>query len=116
MDLDEQVEQSMAQFFLQSKAQFGSAVKSFWFYGSESCPGCRKKANLFKHKGKESISLNAFIYRKRGVLIGYILCGRCATAILRDANRNPGQETARHAAIELNLINAYLMYLSSLDS
>jgi len=26
--------------FEQGKAQFGDAVKSFWFYEGELCPGC----------------------------------------------------------------------------
>ena len=116
MDVKEQAEQAMVQMFLQSRAQFGSVVKSYWVYDSDSCPGCAKKVNLMRHKGKDAISLNTFIYRKRGVLIGYRLCGRCAKAILRDAKKNPGQETARHTIIELSLINAYHRYMNSLDS
>ena len=116
MNTDEYAEDILGQMFLQARAQFGSAVKSFWFYGGDSCPGCRRKVDFMKVKGKDALSVNGFMYRKRGVLIGYILCGRCAKAIFRDAKRNPGQETARHMVIELSLINGYHKYMNSLDS
>ena len=116
MNTDEYAEDILAQMFLQAKAQFGSAVNSFWLYGSDSCPGCRSKVDVLKVKGKNALSLNGFIYRKRGVLIGYILCSRCAKAIFRDAKRNPSQETARQMVIELSLINGYHRYMNSLDS
>jgi hypothetical protein len=39
MDMDEPVDNMMAQMFLQAQAQFGSAIKSFWFYDGDPCPG-----------------------------------------------------------------------------
>jgi len=109
-------EDMLAQMFLQTHEQFGDAIKSFWFYESDPCPGCRRKVDFLKVKGRDALSLNVFIYRKRGVLIGYFLCSRCAKQVFQDAKRNPGQETACHTAIELNLINAYHRHMSSLDS
>ncbi len=116
MITDETAEELLAQMFLQARTQFGSAAKAFWFYGGDSCPGCRRKVDVLKVKGKDAISLNGFMYRKHGVLIGYVLCSRCAKAIFRDAKRNPGQETVRHMAIELSLINGYNRHMNSLDS
>ena len=116
MITDEDAEELLAQLFLQTRTQFGDTAKSFWFYGGDSCPGCRRKVDVLKVQGKNSISLNGFMYRKRGVLIGYVLCSRCAEAIFQDAKRNPAHETVRHMAIELSLINGYNKHMNSLDS
>jgi hypothetical protein len=106
----------LAQMFQQAQAQFGDAVKSHWFNSSDFCPGCGMEVDAMKYKGKDALSLNAFIYRERGVLIGYLLCGRCAGKIMRDAEKNPYKETALHAKIEKNLIEAYKRYIRSLDA
>lgn len=116
MKRNKEIDDAMAMLFLQSSAQFGDAVKSFWFYDGDPCPGCRKKVGMFNQKGKALLSLNAFIYRKAGVLIGYFLCGRCARKIHQEARQNPGVETGRHAIIEMHLMNAYHSYLLSLES
>ena len=108
--------QLLAQMFQQARTQFGDAVKSHWFNGSEICPGCGDEVDAMKFEGKDALSLNAFIYRERGVLIGYLLCGRCAEKIMKDAKRNPYKETALHARIEKNLIEAYKQYLRTLDA
>ena len=109
------VDELLQKMFAQAKAQFGSAVKSFWFYDGDLCPACnQREINLLKINGQESLSLNAFIYRENGALIGYFLCAACAKQIFRDARKNPYTETAVHAAIEQNLIVAYHYYLKSL--
>ncbi len=102
--------------FKQAKAQFGDAVKAQWFYAAESCPGCGGEVDAMKHEGKDALSLNAYIYRERGVLIGYMLCGKCAGKIMSDAKKNPYKETELHARIGENLVWAYKKYLRTLDA
>ena len=113
---DEYAKASLEAMFRQAQAQFGDAVKAHWFYSGETCPCCGEEVDAFRFKGKDALSLNAFIYRERGVLIGYILCGTCASKILNDAKKNPYKETALHASIEKNLVAAYKGYLRSLDA
>lgn len=113
---DEYVNDLLAQMFQQAKAQFGNAIKSYWFNDSDACPGCGREIDALKIEGQEALSLNAFIYRERGLLIGYFLCSRCAEKIFQDAKRNPFTQTSLHAAIETNLIKAYQKYLCSLDA
>ncbi len=116
MDEGIPVEVMLAEIYTLSRAQFGSAVRSQWFYDREACPGCGRRVDFIKSPKGDQLSLNTFIYRKRGVLIGYLLCSRCAKKIHRDAKRNPGRETARHAAIEANLIKGYHDHMNSLDA
>ena len=116
MDIDEHVDAILTQLFVQARSQFGNAIKSFWFHGKDACPACGRRIDLMKLKGKEAMLLNAYIYRKRGVLIGYFLCGRCAEQILRAAKRNPGKQTAVHGAIEMNLEKAYQDHMNSMDA
>ena len=114
MDEDKYAEEVLITLFLQARAQFGDAIKSYWFHDSDNCPSCGYKVDIFKMKGKDSLSMNTFIYRQRGVLIGYFLCGRCAHKVFRDAKRNPGVQTSVHDAIERNLIAAYQKHMNSL--
>lgn len=114
MNEEEYAEQVLITMFLQAREQFGDAIKSYWFYDSDNCPSCGYKATLFKKDGKDSLSMNTFIYRERGVLIGYFLCGSCAKRVFRDAKKNPGVQTAVHAKIEKNLIAAYKQHMNSL--
>ncbi len=116
MNTKEYAEASLNQLFLQAEAQFGSAVKSHWFYDSDACPGCGGVIDTMQIEGNEAISLNGFIYRERGVLIGYVLCSRCATKIFEAAQLNPGRQTPRHTTIESNLRKAYDKYMGSLDA
>jgi len=103
--------------FMQAKAQFGDAIKSFWFYDGDLCPGClARPIDAMKIKGKDALSLNAFIYRSRGVLIGYFLCQTCATYIFDEAQKNPYKQTPLHTDIEQNLSAAYHKHLASLDA
>jgi len=71
---------------------------------------------MVKIKGKEGLPINAFIFRPRGVLIGYFVCGTCARFILSEAAKNPFKETPLHTAIERNLIDAYNRHLAPLDA
>jgi hypothetical protein len=96
------------------QAQFGDAVKAYWVYAGDLCPGCLKRPiDAMKYKGKEGLAINSFIYRERGVLIGYLLCSQCAKGIYEAAPR-PDDEL--HQNIERNLIAAYHRYLASLDA
>ena len=110
--IDESLNAALAQMFAQAQMQFGKAIKAYRFHDDETCPGCGRRVDFMKVKGKNALSLNAFIYRERGVLIGYLLCGRCAKQVFRDNKRNPGQETSLHDTIEQNLIKAYLRTLN----
>jgi hypothetical protein len=103
--------------FRQAKAQFGDAVKSFWFYEGDLCPGCMARPiGKIKFKGKDALAINAFIYRPRGVLIGYFLCETCASFIFKEAQKNPYKQTPLHGDIERNLAAAYHKHLASLDA
>ena len=101
----------------QGKAQFGDAFKSFWFFEGELCPGCNANPiGIVKFRGKDSVPINGFMYRERGVLIGYFLCGECATYIHNESKKNPYKETPMHAEIERNLIEGYHKHLNSLNA
>ncbi len=96
------------------KSHFGNAAKSYWVYADELCPCCQiQKIDEFFVKGVRSISINGFMYREKGVLIGYFLCGECAKKIhaLTVYKKSP-----LHVAIEENLVKAYDCYLASLDA
>lgn len=107
---------ALAELFARSKAQFGNAAKSFWFYDSDACPGCQSEIDAIYLDGERGISLNSFIYRERGVLIGYFLCSRCAGRIFMAAKQRPGRQTSLHPIIEQNLIAAYKRRLASMDA
>jgi hypothetical protein len=96
------------------KAQFGSVVKAYWVYDGDLCPCCLKRPiDVMKYKGKDALSVNGFMYRDRGVLIGYLLCGLCAQDIFETSRKS---KTRMHDDIEKNLISAYHRYLASLDA
>jgi len=96
------------------KAQFGSAVKAYWFYDGDLCPCCLvHPISELIYKGQKALSINAFMYRERGVMIGYLLCGHCGQQIMEQSKNGP---TSLHEAIEKNLTAAYLGYLNSLDA
>ena len=111
------VEDIMEKLFRQAKAQFGNAIKSFWFYDGELCPSClHHSIGAMKFKGQDALSINAFIYRQRGVLIGYFLCENCALHIFEEAEKKPYKQTPAHAIIEQNLTDAYHRHLASMDA
>ena len=92
------------------KAQFGDAAKAYWVYDGDLCPCClKRKIDEMMYEGKKALSINAFMYRERGVLIAYMLCGQCATDIMAQSKNGP---TSMHKSIEANLINAYLRHLN----
>jgi len=102
------------------KAQFGHAVKSFWFYDGDLCPCCATNPiDEMLYRGKRAVSLNGFMYRAKGVLIGYVLCGDCANAVMKKCRERQAQidgTTSLHQTIEQNLILAYNRHISSLDA
>ncbi len=100
------------------KAHFGNAAKAYWVYDGDLCPGCMTHPiELMDYEGQPSVSLNGFMYRAQGVLIGYPLCERCCKEIMARAKYDPqNDKTSRHQAIEKNLIEAYHRYLASLDA
>ena len=107
MNEEKYLESILSELFARAQAQFGSAVRSYWLHDGNGCPGCGHPIGATKHKGEDALSLNAFIHRPVGVLIGYLLCGRCATKIFRAAERKPGQQIPLHSKIEQALIRAY---------
>jgi hypothetical protein len=110
-------DQILGTLFRQAKAQFGDAIQSFWFYDGDFCPGCLvRPIDKIKFQGQDALAINAFIYRPRGVLIGYLLCETCAHFVFKEAEKNPYKQTPLHAEIEQNLTAAYHKHLASLDA
>ena len=101
----------LEQIYRQAKMQFGSAIKSRWLHDGDGCPGCGREIDAVKIKKKKALSLNAFIFREHGVLIAYLLCGKCATYIIEESKKNPYTTTALHVEIEKNLKQAFLKHL-----
>ena len=113
----EVIDEIMGKLYEQAKAQFGDTIKSFWLYEGDLCPACTERPiGVVKFKGRDALAINAFIYRERGVLIGYFLCESCAKYIFKEAQKNPYRQTPIHADIERNLITAYHKHLASLDA
>jgi hypothetical protein len=81
-----------------------------------TCVQLARPIGVVKFRGKDALAINAFIYRERGVLIGYFLCEACAKTIFKEAQKNPFKQTPLHAEIEHNLIAAYHKHLASLDA
>lgn len=106
----------LAKLFADTRAHFGDAVKSYWLYDRDICPGCGGEIDAIRYKGQEALSLNAFIYRKYGVLIGYLLCRRCAKSIFQAAEKQPMVQTPLHTTIEKSLSAAYERYRKSLPA
>src|SRR6476619_1173596 len=99
---NKEITQLLDQLFLQAQMQFGSAIRSRWFHDGDTCAGCGGKIDAFKFKKKKSLSLNAFIYRDHGVLIAYLLCGKCASYIFQESKRDSFSQTDLHVEIEKN--------------
>ncbi|CAN5785195.1 hypothetical protein BH24ACI3_BH24ACI3_00510 [soil metagenome] len=97
--------------YRQAQIQFGDAVKSRWFYDGDGCPGCGRDISPMKYKKKKAMSLNAFMYREKGVLIGYLLCGKCASLIHDTAAADQYTDLPVHAEIEENLKKAFVKHL-----
>lgn len=92
--------------FRQAQMRYGSAVRSRWFHDGDGCPGCGREVKGMKYKGKDALSLNAFIYREHGVLIGYLLCGKCAKQVIKATSQTP-----LHTEIEKTLKSAFVKHL-----
>lgn len=106
-----EINEMMDQLFFQSKIRWGAALKSRWFYDGDNCPGCGREVKAMKFKGKDALSLNAFIFRDHGVLICYLLCGKCARYIFKRSEKDPYSQTDLHVEIEKNLKHAFVRQL-----
>ena len=96
------------------KAHYGPAVKAYWVYDDDLCPCCRtRKIDVMDYQGKKAMSFNAFMYRELGVLIGYMMCGRCGKRIIAQTEE---QSADMHSSIEESLKDAYLRHLNSMDA
>ena len=107
---------AMAGLLAQAKKSSGTPSR---FSGSTTAilvPGCGFSVDVMQHKGQNALSLNTFIYRPRGMFIGYFLCSLRAQQIFKAAERNPGVQIPLHGVIERNLITAYQRYLASQDA
>ncbi len=93
------------------KAQFGNAAKAYWFYDGDFCPCClTRPIDELMVEGKKALSINAYMYRERGVLIAYLLCGKCAEKLMAE---KPTEPAPMHKDVENNLVSAYLRHLNS---
>jgi len=101
----------LEQLYRQAQMQFGAAIKSRWLHDGDGCPGCGREIDEVKIKKKKALSLNAFIFREHGVLIAYLLCGRCGKRVMEASEKNPFGTTALHIEIEKNLKQAFLKHL-----
>lgn len=106
-----EIREMLDQLFNQARMQFGSAIKSRWMHDGDGCPGCGGKISTMKFKKQDALSLNAFIFREHGVLIAYLLCGKCAKYIFKQSETNPYSKTDLHTEIEKNLKSAFLNHL-----
>ncbi len=97
--------------FRLAQKQFGSAIRGRWLHDGDGCPGCGREIDAMKFKGGNALSLNAFIFREHGVLIAYLLCGKCAKYIHKKAKKDPNSPTPLHAKIETNLKQAFVKHL-----
>ena len=107
------IEAAMEKMLALCQAQYGDAIKTYWFYSESVCPCCGKRQTVvFKHENENAVSLNAFMYRERGVLIGYVLCGFCISELLKTSQK---RQMIMHENIEKNLIAAYQKYMSRMN-
>ncbi|MBP6003073.1 MAG: hypothetical protein KA746_06525 [Pyrinomonadaceae bacterium] len=101
-----EIKEMMDMLYTQARMRFGAAIKGRWFYDADDCPGCGKKIGSMKYKGKDAMSLNSFIFRDHGVLIIYLLCGKCGNKVIRATS-----DTPLHAEIEKNLKSGFIKQL-----
>jgi len=99
------------QLYRQAQIQYGSAIKGKWLHDGDGCPGCGKDITTTKWKKKKALSLNAFIYREHGVMIGYLLCGTCAHVIHSEGQKGEYKKLPIHDEIEKNLKAAFVKHL-----
>ena len=108
---DHEIQDLLDQVFRQAQMQFGTAVRGRWLYDGDGCPGCGNEVGVTRYKKQDTLSLNAFIFREHGVLIAYMLCGKCAGHILRESKKVPRQKLPIHEEIERNLKHAFVKHL-----
>ena len=106
-----EIDDLLEQLFRQAQMQFGSAVKGRWLHDGDGCPGCGKEIGVTRYKKQDALSLNAFIFREHGVLIAYMLCGKCANLIIRESKKNPYKKLPIHDEIEKNLKQTFVKHL-----
>ena len=106
-----QIEDLLDQLYRQAQAQFGSAIKGRWMHDGDDCPGCGSEVGVTKYKKQDALSINAFIFREHGVLIAYMLCGKCANHIFREAKKKPFTKLPIHEEIEKNLKQSFVKHL-----
>ena len=99
------------QLYRQAQMQFGAAIKGKWLHDGDGCPGCGKDITATKWKKKKALSLNAFMYRDHGVMIGYLLCGTCAHQIHTEGQKGAYTRLPIHDEIEKNLKAAFVKHL-----
>ena len=109
-------EEILTSLFQHARLQFGDVIRAHWFYGHDTCPGCESEVDTFEQAGEKLLSINAFIHRERGVLIGYFLCSHCVGVIRAAARRGPLVKTPLHDSIESTLVNAYRDHLRCMDA
>ena len=97
--------------FAQAQMRFGNLIRSHWVYDRDDCPGCGQKISTMKFKKKNALSLNTFIYRDHGVLIAYLLCGKCVKYIFDRSHEDPNTQTELHDKIEVSLKKGYISTL-----
>jgi hypothetical protein len=114
MKAEDPLAEMLEQLYSEWKVRYGSVIKGRWLYDGDTCPGCQRKIDTVEIKGAETLSLNAFFYRPRGVLIGYMLCRRCAKEIFRPENKDSYTLISLHGKIEEHLEAAYKQYLASM--
>jgi hypothetical protein len=104
---DKEAAELMEMIFMQAQMQFGAAaIKGRWFHDGDGCPGCDKKITGMKYKGKDTLSINAFIFREHGIVIAYFLCGKCGKKVI-----NATTDTPLHGKIEETLKRSFLKHL-----
>jgi hypothetical protein len=108
---DREIGETLEQLFRMAQRQFGTAVKGHWLHDGDGCPGCGREIDALKYKGKDSLSLNAFIFREHGVLIAYLLCSKCVKYIMKKSKKDPVGTTPLHLKIEKNLKEAFIKHL-----
>lgn len=108
---DKEVGDLLEQLFRQAQRQFGDSIRGRWLHDGDGCPGCGREIDAMKFKGRDTLSINAFIFREHGVLIAYLLCGKCAKYIHKKAKKDQYAPTPLHAKIEMNLKQAFVKHL-----
>jgi len=96
------------------KARFGNSAQGCWVYSDDLCPGCQvNNIGDFYIKGERQVSINAYMYRNRGILIAYLLCGHCAMQVIDNSSK---ENQSIHEKIEKTLGKAYERYLRSMNA